>query len=117
MSQASDLVAELKQLVADVTKEIKSFEGDFEELGQFTDLAHLNIAKIHLSELRGVLVGRRENLENAELARMEAEEQSAPEPAVEQAPVEPTAEPASEPPPVEPEPEPSSIANLVAPPA
>lgn len=58
MSQASDLAAELKQLVADATKDLKAFEGDLGEVGQFTDLAHLNIAKIHLTEFRNVIAAR-----------------------------------------------------------
>jgi hypothetical protein len=63
VSQASDMLAEVKQLVTDVTKEVKSFEGDAEGIGHFTDLAHLNVAKIHLSELLGGLKVRRANSE------------------------------------------------------
>lgn len=70
MSQASELIADVKSLTADVAKEIKAFEGEFEELGHFTDLAHLNIAKIHLSELRNQLVNRRDDIHaHAELEK------------------------------------------------
>jgi hypothetical protein len=55
VSQASDVLGEVKQLVADVSKDVKAFESEF---GEFTDLAHVNIARIHLTELRGVLDSR-----------------------------------------------------------
>lgn len=63
MSQASDMLVEVKQLVADVSKEVKRLEGDLGDLGSFTDLAHLNIAKIHLGELLGKVKARRDHAE------------------------------------------------------
>jgi hypothetical protein len=50
MSQASDLIAEVKTSLAKATAGVKRFEGELGEIGRFTDLAHLNIAAIHLRE-------------------------------------------------------------------
>lgn len=123
MSQASDLIAEVKQALGEVTKELKAYEGDFEELGSFTDLGHLNVANIHLSELLGELRNRRGNREDAELAAMEAEETTVQPPSDESASPaaqpDPATPPASElapPAPAESAPDaPNPVGDLVAP--
>lgn len=94
MSQASDMIAEVKGLVVDLEKDIKSFEKQIEQVGEFTNLLHLNKARIHLGLLRDELAGRRGNVEDAQLAELEEQEKKTVEPVPE--PVvtpEPTPEP------------------------
>jgi hypothetical protein len=55
VSQATDLISEVEQSLKKVKAGLKRFEGEFGEVGQFTDLAHLNVAAIHLRELSGSL--------------------------------------------------------------
>jgi hypothetical protein len=50
MSQAADLIAEAKQLLADATKELKAFEKD-DEITQFSDLGHLRKVIVHTGAL------------------------------------------------------------------
>jgi lipid II:glycine glycyltransferase (peptidoglycan interpeptide bridge formation enzyme) len=63
------MVAEVKSLAAEVEKEIKSFEKGVEDVGSaFTDVAHINLAKVHLGEILSQLRGRRENVEAEQAA-------------------------------------------------
>lgn len=93
MSQASDMMAEVKSHAAELEKELKSFEKQVEPAGgQFTNLLHLNKAKIHLGLLLDELRSRRGNVEDAELAELEAQENAPATPEPASAPV--AAEPA-----------------------
>lgn len=77
-------MGEVKSLVSELEKEIKAFEKQVEQVGgQFTNVLHLNKAKIHLGLLVDELRNRRGNVEDAELAQLEAEDNTpAPEPVV-----------------------------------
>jgi hypothetical protein len=95
MSAGAKLVGELKQTVATVEKDLKAFEKDIEDAGSaFTDLVHLHKAKIHLGIFADLLAGRRENVEDAQLAELVSEDAT---------PAEPEPEPAAEPPAATPE--------------
>lgn len=105
MSQASELMDEVKGIVRDLEKELKSFEKQVEPVGgQFTDLLQLGKMKIHGGIMLDQLRSRRGNVEDAELAELEAAD-SDPTP-------DPTPDPA--PAPVDPSPVPEPV---VAPPA
>lgn len=86
MSQASDMVAEVKGLVAEIEKEVKSFEKQVESVGSVSggpDAIHLNKMLIHGRIFQGDLRNRRGNVEDAELAEMEAAETAESAPAAE----------------------------------
>lgn len=84
MSQASELMGDVKSLVSELEKELKSFEKQVETVGgEFTDLLQLGKMKIHGGIMLDQLRSRRGNVEDAELAELEAED----------APAAPVAEP------------------------
>lgn len=76
MSQASEMIAEVKGLVAELEKEAKSFEKQVEGVGGVggPDVIHLGKMLIHGRIFQTDLRNRRGNVEDAELAAMEAEE-------------------------------------------
>lgn len=77
-------MGEVKGLVSELEKELKSFEKQVEPVGgQFTDLLQLGKMKIHGGIMLDQLRSRRGNVEDAELAELEAED----------APAAPVAEP------------------------
>lgn len=99
MSQASEMVAEVKGLVADIEKDVKSFEKQVEGVGApgGPDVIQLGKMLIHGRVFQTDLRNRRGNVEDAQLAEMEAQEaaevEPGPEPAAVVAP-EPAQEPA-----------------------
>jgi hypothetical protein len=101
-------MGEVKSLVSDLEKELKSFEKQVEPVGQFTDLLQLGKMKIHGGIMLDQLRSRRGNVEDAQLAELEAEEN---------APPPPEAAPEPEPAPVAPEPVPEAESAPVVDPA
>ena len=91
MSQASDLIAEVKAAAARVERGIRNFEKDVEEVGHWTDLAQLQIAASRLKIFEDTLRDRKIDLEEATVPVPEATpvEPITPEPVVEPAATEP----------------------------
>lgn len=71
-SKGANLISEIRDRLDEAEATLKNFEKDIEDVGHFTDLAHLNIARIHLGEFLNSLEVHRSNFEERSKAARDA---------------------------------------------